>query len=106
MKTVLGKYGDIYRVGGDEFIAIVFRDKISDGSLLQELKREFSNWKGRKCGALYVAVGYCYSDEKAAMTIREMVSIADQRLYEEKKHFYEINGRDRRQHYDDEKVMK
>uniref|UniRef100_I5AU02 Diguanylate cyclase (GGDEF) domain-containing protein n=1 Tax=Eubacterium cellulosolvens (strain ATCC 43171 / JCM 9499 / 6) TaxID=633697 RepID=I5AU02_EUBC6 len=96
MKSVLGRYGKVYRIGGDEFVAVVHLDKVHDGSLLQELKRSFAGWKGAKCSNLYVAVGYCYGNEKDNLTIKEMVRIADCRLYEEKKKFYEKSGHDRR----------
>nr|WP_027871195.1 transporter substrate-binding domain-containing protein [[Eubacterium] cellulosolvens] len=98
MKSVLGRYGKVYRIGGDEFVAVVHQDKVHDGSLLQELRRTFSGWKGSKCEALYVAVGYCYGNEREDLTIKEMVRIADCRLYEEKRKFYERTGRDRRHH--------
>jgi hypothetical protein len=43
-----------------------------------------------------VAVGYCSNDENPTITPREMMMIADQRLYQDKAEYYRQAGCDRR----------
>ena len=96
MKEVLGEYGRIYRTGGDEFIAILKGRHIDWSKVIAELKQSFSDWKGTYSDEISVAVGCCSSDEDPEATVRDMMRIADERLYEDKKSYYVRKGIDRR----------
>lgn len=73
---------DIYRVGGDEFLAIV-EDKTEDEfNCMIEKVREASN----KSETVKFAIGSCYED--ASFDIRNAMHIADVKMYEDKAKFY------------------
>ncbi|MBR5420626.1 MAG: GGDEF domain-containing protein [Lachnospiraceae bacterium] len=73
---------DIYRAGGDEFM--VLATDISEDELEKRLKilDESRSDPEEACFAL----GYCYVDEDT--DIRRAMSIADQRMYEDKQNYY------------------
>ena len=76
---------DIYRVGGDEFLAIV-EDKTEDEfNRMIEKVREASN----KSETVKFAIGSCYED--ASFDIRNAMHIADVKMYEDKAKFYNMH---------------
>jgi diguanylate cyclase (GGDEF)-like protein len=96
MKSVLGQYGQVYRTGGDEFVAILQGKHLNWDKIIGELQKTFHTWKGERNKSLSVAVGYCSNDENPTITPREMMMIADQRLYQDKAEYYRQAGCDRR----------
>ncbi|MCR5701312.1 MAG: GGDEF domain-containing protein [Lachnospiraceae bacterium] len=72
---------DIYRAGGDEFM--VLAGGISENSLEKKLKKLDSY---RNDSDVSFALGYCYSDKNT--DIRQAMSTADKRMYEDKKNYY------------------
>lgn len=80
---------NVYRIGGDEF-AILLPDAAEE-----ELERQvyriredaFPKW------GVSVSVGYAW--QKRCRKPEELVKIADQRMYEEKKQYYLENGQER-----------
>lgn len=96
MKQCFGKLGKVYRMGGDEFIAIV----IADTDILKEMKEDlgktFRKWSGKMVHRLTVSCGCVTKKEFPNSTIAEMAKIADNRMYEEKERYYEENGCNRR----------
>ena len=75
--------GDIYRAGGDEFTIIL--TGITEGELSKRVEaiREASKKYEHVC----FAIGQCYSDNKS--NVRTALKIADERMYEDKRRFYE-----------------
>ena len=47
MKRILSPYGEIYRTGGDEFVAIINIRKSEQNKLIKSLNKSFSEWKGK-----------------------------------------------------------
>ncbi len=82
IKKVVGK--DIYRIGGDEFVAIC------SGIEEKELnEKELQIRKYADEEEISVSVGISWRDEN--VHIKEQLHEADQRMYEEKKKFYMQN---------------
>lgn len=82
--------GTAYRVGGDEFIVlckdISRQDMESELDILQHLalNRGYS-----------VSIGHAWAEQPARL--EELVNLADQNMYENKKNYYMQQGKDRRQ---------
>lgn len=95
LKQSFGPYGTVYRVGGDEFVAILF----SEGKELERIKKTFekatSEWKGLLAGKLSVSCGYVQSSE-GIQDIMEMAILADERMYTAKSEYYKNKDIDRR----------
>ena len=96
MKKVLTPYGNVYRVGGDEFMAILYHDIDDWPDILQRLKESFNGWSGKLVKNLTVAIGYANNHEGSYNSLNDMVSVADQEMYKDKAAFYYRAGIDRR----------
>jgi diguanylate cyclase (GGDEF)-like protein len=84
---VFGKYGKVYRIGGDEFCII-----IPDGSkcnirkLLATLIEEQCSYNATAPVIhMQIACGYAEFDEKTDWTMEDIRSRADERMYQNKK---------------------
>lgn len=96
MRQCFGSYGKLYRVGGDEFAAIIFASEIQ----LQTIKKDFDNtiaeWKNDSIQNLSISSGYVTRQEAGDMKIQDIVKLADQRMYAAKSAYYRNKGIDRR----------
>lgn len=87
--------GRLYRVGGDEFIAICLDIKEDDFmNMIQKLK---DNLNHKECQA---AVGYQWTD--TCHLLKDIIKEADQYMYEDKKKFYQQHISFARDHQNDE----
>ena len=93
-----GKYGTVYRIGGDEFAAIL---RISDEAL-DKVRRDFeqqaAQWHGEKVPELAVSCGYVRASEMPEADLEELSRKADERMYAAKEEYYLTSGKDRRKH--------
>jgi diguanylate cyclase (GGDEF)-like protein len=86
-KVLCKTYGNIYRIGGDEFIAIV--ESTNDESLrklneiLQELINDYNN-SGKNEVILEIASGYAYFKENDK-NINDIIKRADNHMYVDKR---------------------
>ena len=74
---------DIYRAGGDEFTIILIGITEEELTKRVEAIREASKKYEHVC----FAIGQCYNDNKS--NVRTALKIADERMYEDKRRFYE-----------------
>jgi diguanylate cyclase (GGDEF)-like protein len=74
---------EIYRAGGDEFTIIVTGITEEELGKRVEAIREVSQKYDHVC----FAIGQCYDDSKS--NVRQALRIADERMYEDKRKFYE-----------------
>lgn len=83
IRTVYSPFGSCYRIGGDEFAAIVSRKNFNP----QEKEVKFRHFISQLCQAVIgmttVSVG-CARYE-AGMTVQELINQADQNMYRQKK---------------------
>lgn len=96
MKQCFGKLGKVYRMGGDEFIAIVIADSDILKEMKEDLEKAFRKWSGEIVHSLTVSCGCVTKKEFPNSTIAEMAKIADHRMYQEKERYYEEIGCNRR----------
>lgn len=102
-----GGYGKIYRIGGDEFQALLYVKK----GVMMELKTKFKNlqnsWHGNIATELHVSAGYVRFDEEESIIVKEMAKLADQRMYKDKACYYSLKGNNRRsQSFEFDKICK
>jgi GGDEF domain-containing protein len=83
-------------MGGDEFTVLFLADACHLAALQQALQTATAGWKGQYSVKLSLAVGYAAQAEFPEMPIDKLAKIADQRMYENKRKYYEETGHDRR----------
>lgn len=96
LKRTLGNYGRVYRVGGDEFVAMFFADEKHLNDVLGDMQLAADSWRGSIVDELAFSVGFVTKREFMTETVREMAEVADQRMYENKERYYSQKGVDRR----------
>ena len=96
LKKCLGKYGDIYRIGGDEFAAFLSISGEDLEKAEKELEKEQAGWSGEMIRSLSISCGFASIREFPSENITELEKIADERMYAAKTEYYSRNGIDRR----------
>lgn len=92
----LGKYGKVYRTGGDEYYGLLQAD-ISEYEAAVKLLDELSeSWKGTYSSSLKIAVGAATPKDVETEQILEICKLADKCMYEAKAKWYESAGVERR----------
>ncbi len=98
MNTILAPHGKVYRVGGDEFMAMLDSDSSEWPDIMQRLKDSFNSWTGELVENLSVSIGTADNLTNKAITINDMIKLADQEMYNDKAEYYKRSGLDRRKH--------
>lgn len=96
LKECFGKYGDVYRIGGDEFAAML---RLSDAGLKDAMDRLDSTterWSGQQVKSLSISCGSASSREFPSGNIDQLIRISDERMYAAKAAYYARTGIDRR----------
>ena len=96
LQKVFKEYGNIYRVGGDEFAILIHLKDDNIDELVGELTSLTKEWKGKLSKDLSFCVGYASFKEHPDATIDDLIKIADERMYEAKDQYYQSTGLDRR----------
>ena len=96
MEQCFGNYGKVYRMGGDEFAAIIFVNTRRLKRVQQEFDDVVRGWSGQLVKSVSISCGYVSSDEKDWESFDEIVKAADERMYENKAAYYRQKGGDRR----------
>jgi len=96
MEKAFSPYGKVYRVGGDEFIAVIEATKSEYDNILDFFETELSEWKGKLVEKLNVSYGSASVEEYPDMPVTEIAKISDKRMYSNKELFYSRKGVDRR----------
>lgn len=97
LRDVSSKYGFIFRNGGDEFIGIF--ENVSKESMrkyIDELNEKVDDFNNQyDFLSISFAYGISYSDEDGINSINELMSLADKRMFQNKREFKEkkiLNG--------------
>ena len=96
MQQVFGAYGSVYRIGGDEFAAIIFAEEEELKEIQEKFIAAVECWSGTMVQTLSVSAGYAAKREFAELTINEMIKKADEKMYEKKLQYYHVHGIERR----------
>lgn len=99
----LNSPGKVFRIGGDEFMAIVYNTPTGMDKFMEDLDAQCAAWKGSHNTPLSISKGFSQTRDIVALEqetrrerIEKMAKIADRRMYEDKKAYYERTGKDRR----------
>ena len=105
MQRCLGNFGKIYRVGGDEFVAMIFAGEAGLEEILADFDDAMNSWSGRLLDRLAISYGVVTKREFPDLTVTEMARIADERMYEQKERYYKEQGIDRKGQYSAHKAL-
>lgn len=100
MAASFGKCGKIYRIGGDEFAAVLRVGSDEFEKVRKGFEHRLSSWRGQRVKELAVSAGYVFSSETEGMKISDIINEADQRMYQAKSRYYARRGVDRRGNQD------
>lgn len=96
MKFAFASYGKIYRIGGDEFVALIQESVSNIDSILQVFDTTIRDWHGKYSNSISVSYGVVKSSEQDFDSIHSASKLADERMYKSKSEYYNISGNDRR----------
>ena len=88
-REVLGEEALICRMGGDEFAIILTNTKDNITNLKEEILARASKWQGRHLKEVHFAMGYACRVDFPELSLEELLKIADEKMYEDKKRYYE-----------------
>ena len=84
MQEAFGRYGKCFRIGGDEFIAIIHIEKRKIADICASLSAAQERRKG-----LSLAFGFAAAEEHPDLRIEELINIADKMMYANKEKHYQ-----------------
>lgn len=93
---VFSPHGSCYRIGGDEFVALVYGTEALAVSLKEELDQVLANWEGNLVDVVTVSTGYASMEKHPALSVRELMKMADLEMFRAKSRYYSQIGVDRR----------
>lgn len=96
LKNTFGAYGNVFRIGGDEFAAILYVPEKNVEKLKQTLQKNIENWHGSLIKEVSLSVGYVSGKEFLSGSINDLIKESDLRMYASKEEYYQKTGRDRR----------
>ena len=96
LRKCFGRFGKIFRIGGDEFAAMLHISEAQLDALREELDKAVDEWEGERIKKLSVSCGYASSREFPSVNIAELSQISDERMYAAKAEYYRTSGIDRR----------
>lgn len=88
MRQSFGTYGKIFRIGGDEFCAIMHVEPEQLAVVKRDIEQIVAQWHGKLVDSLSISCGYVVAAEMPNATIREMGRLADERMYKAKEKHY------------------
>lgn len=94
LECTFGKYGRVFRTGGDEFIAIIFADEPE--IIKEDFLKEMNSWKGTVVESMHISIGMAGFGEFPDSSLEEIEKMADSRMYEDKRNYYIQNHIERR----------
>lgn len=96
VESAVSSYGKVFRVGGDEFIAILNCSKEEMDQCLEQMEKNRKIWSGVYSDELSFSKGIVSSAEFPGCEISVLEKESDKRMYEEKRRYYTSMHGDRR----------
>lgn len=92
LERCFGPYGKVFRIGGDEFAAIITAKKNQMNILAADLGEITSNWRSENIEGISISLGYVCAPEFPNATLEEILDKADERMYAAKEAYYGSRG--------------
>lgn len=89
MRESFGNYGNVYRIGGDEFVVIITGNTKEFQSIIESFDRRVAQWHGKLVDSMTISWGYVFSSEKEWDNIYDIAKEADERMYKNKERYYQ-----------------
>jgi diguanylate cyclase (GGDEF)-like protein len=96
IRKCFGRFGKVFRIGGDEFAAMLHISESQLELARKELEKAVEDWRGERVKTLSISCGYASAREFPSENIAELSRISDERMYLEKAEYYRRSGIDRR----------
>lgn len=96
MRMTLSDYGKVYRIGGDEFMAIIHLPMDKVEHIIKDFRKNVSKWRGIQVKDISVSCGYACAAEYPKASMNDLEKIADKNMYQDKREYYKSNQIDRR----------
>lgn len=96
LKKTFGSFGNVFRIGGDEFVALFFADSKELNFIKHDLNNNLIAGISPNIKEISLATGYVRKKEFPDMNINYLAKLADKRMYKSKNAYYENRGVDRR----------
>lgn len=96
MELAFGKVGEIFRIGGDEFVIFMNAQTGEMDKILPRYDSLMEKWTEDNALKLSVSYGWVASSEYPEKDITDLSLIADKRMYQCKEEYYKQIGVDRR----------
>lgn len=97
MTRVFGDYGKLYRIGGDEFVCLLFAKEDDLKIICEKFDKLIAGWRGKLVDTLSVSYGVIKKMDCPDASIERIAILADQKMYFSKREYYKQAGVDRRQ---------
>lgn len=95
IRRSIGTLGECYRMGGDEFIAILTDDGADPEAVKQRIKEEAAACQNEYY-SVSISVGYSMAQELPEACFEDIEKLADTRMYQDKENYYLTKGINRR----------
>ena len=96
LKSCLGAYGSIYRIGGDEFAALLTITEEELTKAVADIQEASGSWSAGRPMQLSLSLGWASQRELPSENISELMRISDERMYAAKELYYQTSKNDRR----------
>jgi len=96
IEIAFGKLGKIYRIGGDEFVALLKCSEEKLNIALETFKHINEQWKGELSDEMAISIGAVVCGKSPDLSFTEAIELADRRMYQDKSEYYKAKGIDRR----------
>lgn len=85
LKETFSKYGNVYRTGGDEFVALLACSSTEADEMLDRFKEKLLTWRGKYSDEISVATGTAAGRNYPNVSIYKLIKKADLAMYVNKK---------------------
>lgn len=92
MEESFGGCGKIYRIGGDEFVAILTKQVQQHAQMEAAFADAVGAWHGTVVEAMTISSGVVSGEENAWTSWEEVAKAADARMYDQKAAYYKKKG--------------
>lgn len=96
MSNAFSNLGSVYRVGGDEFVALVKGTREDIEGSINTFDYLTANYKGSLISEISVSKGFVISAEHPELSFEEVKAQADKLMYADKDEYYRRTGKNRR----------
>ncbi len=96
MMGSFSRIGDIYRIGGDEFVALLKCTREEADDSIRAFDYLVSNWRGKLVNELSVSKGVVVCRDHSDLDMEGLKALADKLMYVDKDAYYKRTGKDRR----------